>query len=40
MPSLRNVFTNPNARVLRDEMVDEATRNMQLEVTGLICYSV
>jgi len=40
MPSLKNLFVNPEARVLRDEAVRGNTRQMQLQVTGLICYSV
>ena len=40
MPGLTNVFVNPNTKIIRDEMVTEGVRQMDIKVTGLICYSV
>lgn len=40
MPKLGNIFVYPQAKVLTDKQVSENSRQMEIEVTGLICYSL
>ena len=40
VPTLKNVFTNPEVNIVFDELIGDGERKAVVEVTGLMCYSL
>ena len=40
MPNLKNIFVNPEIKVISDIESTAGTREAVLHVTGLLCYTI